>query len=351
MSSGKGKVDKRKVDSRDADTWTIDLGVVRDVIAVVLDTAIARIGGRDRQPQIEDKRSNSGRSGQRSGQQRDESTYGTRRNSGQQRRNGNARHGNTGYVPASRSQRSRAQQGRSQNGGSPTGRTGDGQQRQRNGSGGRNVTWRIPVDERPPFPFDQGQTAQVFNCLPTLLKDSQGAALAAVIFLAMHQPHRYQGRALNDRTRLLTQCTPNPASLASASEAAQEMSKADAAEDSLSADQVYYDQQFMLLASGRRPNHSPQKIANEQLAIAEGFRELRHPRREASARIMAATILLVEQRDFKRAHEEAVKFVTLIGVAYPDETMIELAKSVNPELAEHVVNSNGRQTDPANFRG
>jgi len=232
-------------------------------------------------------------------------------------------------------------------GDSGTGQSGTSHRTER--SSRHQASWTIPLRERPDFLFDEGQTSQLFNCLPTLISDSPGAALGTVIFLGMHQSHRYQGRALNDRTRLLTQFVPNPASLSAASEASLEMAGAASIEDILSADLTFYDQQFLLLASGQWSYIAPMKMVNELLAIAEQFVQEHHPhpRREASARIMAAAILMVELRDFTRANEEMVKAIALIGVAYPDATMIELAKSVNPKLVEQTVGHNQDRPDTA----
>jgi DNA mismatch repair ATPase MutL len=341
-------VSSRTKETREIDLSAIrlvDLQMIRDIVAMALDSATAKISGHDRRTESDGQRSDSKQTSQR----RTTSGSGTSQSS-KQTRSGNGR-SSKGYVPTGRSQQPDTQQGRSRNGDySPTSRTGSSQYSAQTSR--RKGTWAIPVGERPDLPFDQGQTGLLFDCLPTMLKDSPGAALAVVTFVAMHRSHRYQGRALNDRTRLLTQCTPNMASLVSASDASWEMRNAAIDEDKLSADLTYYEQQFMLLASGRRADHTPRKIADELLAIAEEFSLRHHPRREASSRIMAAAILLVDLRDFTRANEEMVKAIALIGVAYPDDTMIELAKSANPQLVEQLVNSKSdKQPDPANFRG
>jgi len=196
--------------------------------------------------------------------------------------------------------------------------------------------------ERPEFTLDEGKTAQLFNCLPTLLTDAPGAALGTVIFMAMHQPHRYQGRALNTWTRLAMKTCPNRTSLARASAVSQEMRNAASPLDIATADLTYWEQQSLLLACEMQVRHSPSRIAGELLAIAKEFAgfgsgEHDHPRREASARIMAAAILHVALRDFGRSNEEMVKAIALIGEAYPDEVMTELARSADPTLFDQMV--------------
>ncbi len=216
--------------------------------------------------------------------------------------------------------------------------------------------WSIPRSQRPPLVFGEGDVSQVFGVVHRVRLDSPGAAVALVRFLSMHQPHanattaRDQERARNELTRLLTQISPTDASLANAFDGDEEMRGAANIRGILSARFTYLEQQYLLLVQERRANLSIEEIASELLMIADDFAQADSTRRQACVRAMLADILL-QLRQFDDANEQMVMALALIGTVYPNELLVKLAKTVNTQLAERVLESAGNDAATATRPG
>ncbi len=210
----------------------------------------------------------------------------------------------------------------------------------------RTSPWSLPVSQRPALPFDQGGIAQVLNCLPQLRTDSPGAAVALVHYVTMHRAHtdplteRDREKARNEFSRLLTQICPNSASLDSAQAGREEMQRSAAAQGHLTAELTYWEQNFLMLAHSMATDHSIEEVAAGLSQTADGLRDADSQRRQASARIMLADILL-QLRKFGHADREIATALALIGAVYPNEELIKLARTVDSTTVEQVI---GRQS-------
>jgi len=220
------------------------------------------------------------------------------------------------------------------------GRSGrSGQRRQTGNSASRGTTTanRFPASpyaELPELPLhmNKGDVDVVHTLIDDVWGQSPAAAIALTHFIAAHSG-KFCGYAMQRRTRFLECCWPSPAATASAIQYLRAASQMDGIEAEATARLDMAELKVLRYFFGQ--NISWQAVIDSLQIVAMEFAQLAEDgaKREGSARIMLATILLEQSRTkkgteqttlYERAVIQMQLAIALLGAGYAVPGISEL---------------------------